>query len=321
VVISDTDAVYLYGLDIIAEQLAGADRYYYVHDGLGSVRQLLDSAGQIETAYAYDPFGVPLAGDGVPNPWQFTGEAWDAEVELLYLRARYYQPETGRSVTKDPSAGDRQSPGTLNRYLYVNDNPVNDADPTGLNGGGPEGYCPEAKEYFHPLEITWPSGSRETECPEKFHEWVEHWEWPDPWGDEPLGSPDEEYIPPLREVLIAQAEEMYEKYVGLKNLEAMAQSRQNNPLTGKALEPGCLGGITNRMIGNWLQPPFHILLATLGMNPLHQTNYEAYYLTVLMEKNENDLRYAKESVYDWWCQWIIQFGSEPEEFFHPVIAE
>ncbi|NIN66910.1 MAG: hypothetical protein GTO63_19890, partial [Anaerolineae bacterium] len=38
VVISDTDAVYLYGLDIIAEQLAGADRYYYVHDGLGSVR-------------------------------------------------------------------------------------------------------------------------------------------------------------------------------------------------------------------------------------------------------------------------------------------
>ncbi|NIQ76978.1 MAG: hypothetical protein GTN93_02520, partial [Anaerolineae bacterium] len=38
VVISDTDAVYLYGLDIIAEQLAGAERYYYVHDGLGSVR-------------------------------------------------------------------------------------------------------------------------------------------------------------------------------------------------------------------------------------------------------------------------------------------
>ena len=49
-----------------------------MHDGLGSVRQLLDSMGQIETRYAYDPFGVPLAGNGVPNPWQFTGEAWDA---------------------------------------------------------------------------------------------------------------------------------------------------------------------------------------------------------------------------------------------------
>jgi uncharacterized protein RhaS with RHS repeats len=78
VVIGDTDALYLHGLDIIAEQLAGAERYYHVHDGLGSVRQLLDSSGQIATRYAYDPFGVPLAGDGVPNPWQFTGEAWDA---------------------------------------------------------------------------------------------------------------------------------------------------------------------------------------------------------------------------------------------------
>ncbi|MGB3903946.1 MAG: hypothetical protein WBB22_03410, partial [Anaerolineae bacterium] len=61
VVISDTDAVYLYGLDIIAEQLAlrqgsgQAQRYYYMHDGLGSVRHpstglragLVDSTGQM----------------------------------------------------------------------------------------------------------------------------------------------------------------------------------------------------------------------------------------------------------------------------------
>ena len=59
-----------------------------MHDGLGSVRQLLDSTGEVETNYAYDPFGVyALAGD-VYNPYQFTGEAWDAEVELLYLRHR-----------------------------------------------------------------------------------------------------------------------------------------------------------------------------------------------------------------------------------------
>ena len=52
VVISDTEAVYLYWLDIIAQQQS--ERLYYVHDGLGSVRQLLDTAGQIETNYAYD---------------------------------------------------------------------------------------------------------------------------------------------------------------------------------------------------------------------------------------------------------------------------
>jgi hypothetical protein len=37
VVISDTDALYLYGLDIIAQQQT--ERLYYMHDGLGSVRQ------------------------------------------------------------------------------------------------------------------------------------------------------------------------------------------------------------------------------------------------------------------------------------------
>ena len=140
VVISDTEAVYLYGLDIIAQQQA--ERLYYAHDGLGSVRQLVDTTGQIETNYAYDPFGVPLVGGDVYNPYQYTGEAWDAEVELLYLRARYYQPETGRFVTKDPWAGNRLSPSTLNRYVYVRSNPVNLGDPSGLDNQPPEYPAP-----------------------------------------------------------------------------------------------------------------------------------------------------------------------------------
>ena len=140
VVISDTDAIYLYGLDIIAEQLAQSDRYYYLHDGLGSVRQLLDNTGQIAETYAYDPFGVPLSGGTLPNAYRFTGEAWDAEVALLYLRARYYQPETGRFVTKDPWRGDRWQPGTLHGFVYVTNNPVNLLDPTGRNGEDPLGF-------------------------------------------------------------------------------------------------------------------------------------------------------------------------------------
>ncbi|MGB3906144.1 MAG: RHS repeat-associated core domain-containing protein [Anaerolineae bacterium] len=136
VVISDTDAIYLYGLDIIAEQLAQSDRYYYMHDGLRSVRQLLDNTGQIAETYAYDPFGVPLASDTVPNPYRFTGEAWDPEVELLYLRARYYQPATGRFITKDPWRGYWGERGELNAYLYSSGNPVNLVDPSGLQGEG-----------------------------------------------------------------------------------------------------------------------------------------------------------------------------------------
>ncbi|MGB3904696.1 MAG: RHS repeat-associated core domain-containing protein, partial [Anaerolineae bacterium] len=180
VVISDTDAVYLYGLDIIAEQLAQSDRYYYVHDGLGSVRQLLDNTGQIGESYAYDPFGVPLGSDTVPNPYGFTGEAWDAGVGLLYLRARYYQPETGRFITKDPWRGDVRGPGTLNRYVYVQNNAINYTDQSGLRewaGEGPPPLCPECQELMHPIVFTWPAGPEE-EIPE-FEEWVK--EWPDPW--------------------------------------------------------------------------------------------------------------------------------------------
>ncbi|NIN63943.1 MAG: hypothetical protein GTO63_04345, partial [Anaerolineae bacterium] len=65
------------------------------------------------------------------------GEAWDTGVELLYLRARYYQPETGRFITKDPWAGDLWRPRTLDAYLYVGNNPVNLVDPRGLNGEQP----------------------------------------------------------------------------------------------------------------------------------------------------------------------------------------
>ncbi len=140
VVVSDTEAVYLYGLDIIAQQQA--DRQYYFHDGLGSVRQLLDTTGEVEANYAYDPFGVPVVAGDTSNPHRFTGEAWDEEVELLYLRARHYQPETGRFITKDPWGGMGWVPGTLNRYVYTQNRPVHYTDPHGLQGEDEDEFNP-----------------------------------------------------------------------------------------------------------------------------------------------------------------------------------
>jgi RHS repeat-associated protein len=156
VVISDTESLYLYGLDIVAQQQS--ERLYYLHDGLGSVRQLLDSTGDIETNYAYDPFGVPVVGGDVSNPYQYTGEAWDGEVELLYLRARYYQPEVGRFVTKDPWERDVWRPGLLNLYSYVGCNPVNRIDRSGMDCQGPGCPCPTTSPTAVPPECI-PTGS------------------------------------------------------------------------------------------------------------------------------------------------------------------
>jgi RHS repeat-associated protein len=314
VVISDTDAVYLYGLDIIAQQQS--ERLYYVHDGLGSVRQLVDTTGQVETNYAYDPFGVPVVeGDG-SNPYRYTGEAWDAEVELLYLRARYYQPEVGRFLTKDPWAGGVWRPGTLNAYVYVANNSVNIGDPAGLDGGGPGGICPECKEKFH--RLTLPT-EPEPEIP-SFEEWVRHWEWPDPWGQGELASADAERIPPIRERLISEAKKMYEDR-GFANIEVYAWSKQDNPLDPNLMNAGCLGGLTVRAIANSLQPPFNILIEAFRMNWQRRTNYELYFLTLLMDDNADEVKLIRWRVYEWWREWRRLFQGEPEECFHPVVAD
>jgi len=54
-------------------------------------------------------------------------------VGLIYLRARYYDPATGRFLSKDPAGGKLSSPVTQNKYVYAGNNPVNGGDPTGLS--------------------------------------------------------------------------------------------------------------------------------------------------------------------------------------------
>jgi uncharacterized protein RhaS with RHS repeats len=50
---------------------------------------------------------------------------------MYYLRARYYNPATGRFLAMDPGQGDILNPATLHKYLYAGNNPVNASDPTG----------------------------------------------------------------------------------------------------------------------------------------------------------------------------------------------
>ena len=73
----------------------------------------------------------------------FTGESYGDSTQLLYLRARYYNPADGRFVSRDTWDGNYSSPQSLNRWNYVEGNPVNLIDPTGHNPftfGYMEGY-------------------------------------------------------------------------------------------------------------------------------------------------------------------------------------
>jgi RHS repeat-associated protein len=110
---------------IVAENTAG-ERRYLLADGLGSIRQGTDEAGVVVFYDEFDPYGNPAftSYSLLPAPYAFTGEWWEAEIELLYLRARWYDSDIGRFVNKDPFSGFITEPRSLNRWTYGQDDPI-----------------------------------------------------------------------------------------------------------------------------------------------------------------------------------------------------
>ena len=78
----------------------------------------------------------------------FTPEMCDSYIKLIYLRSRYYAPDTGRFLTKDSWQGDYNRPLSLNSWNYVEGNPINLIDPSGMI---PEGKGDEADELVEKL--------------------------------------------------------------------------------------------------------------------------------------------------------------------------
>ena len=87
---------------------------FYWYDGGGTVRQLTKSAGHVTGSYEYDVFGNQVNQSGAtPNSYLYRGERYDADLGFCYLRARWYNPVTGRFLTRDPSNGSATDPGML----------------------------------------------------------------------------------------------------------------------------------------------------------------------------------------------------------------
>jgi RHS repeat-associated protein len=114
---------------IVAQVNTSAE--YFLGDALGSVRQLVDANAEITLSKAYDPYGsVAYSVGSGTSPFAFTGEQTDVS-GLTYLRARYYSSTDGRFLSRDTWGGDYNRPLSLNRWIYVEGNPVNATDPTG----------------------------------------------------------------------------------------------------------------------------------------------------------------------------------------------
>src|SRR5208283_1868208 len=97
---------YTYGLQRISQNQEIANAWtpaFYGYDGGGTVRLLTDSTGTVTDTYDYDAWGNAVNTTGsTSNVYLYRGEQYDSDLGFYYLRARYFNPMTGRFLTKDP---------------------------------------------------------------------------------------------------------------------------------------------------------------------------------------------------------------------------
>jgi RHS repeat-associated protein len=135
-------AYYVYGMGLVGMELADGSYYTQHYDLRGSTVALtkltVDNAGvkrgEVTDRYAYGSFGEVVARQGTTrNQYLYNGR--DGVITddngLYYMRARYYSPDMKRFVNEDVVLGGVLNGQSLNRFAYVNGNPISSIDPLG----------------------------------------------------------------------------------------------------------------------------------------------------------------------------------------------
>jgi RHS repeat-associated protein len=112
-------------------QTIGNSKYYYTHDySPGSVREMTDSSGALQTSYSYDPYGKTTSNlqGGVSSDFQFGGYYHHAASGLNLTLHRAYNSSLGKWLSRDP-LGEKVG---SNLYRYVLNDPISLKDSLGL---------------------------------------------------------------------------------------------------------------------------------------------------------------------------------------------
>ena len=107
----------------------------YLPDAIGSTTGLVASSGAITGTFTYEPYGTSTQNGVDSTGLRFTGRAEDTP-NLMYYRARFYNPRTSRFISEDPIG----LAGGYNLYAYVGGDPVSRRDPLGRDWFRPESH-------------------------------------------------------------------------------------------------------------------------------------------------------------------------------------
>ncbi len=110
--------------------------YYYHFDQAGSTLALTDQSGNVTDSYAYTPYGMLLAQQGDHlQPFTYNGRGGvrqlDPKGRFYHMRARVYDAQSGRFVSREEWWPQLDHPILINPYQYALDDPVNQSDITG----------------------------------------------------------------------------------------------------------------------------------------------------------------------------------------------
>ena len=108
---------------------------YYHYNNIGSTTKLTDNNGNVIQSYEYGAYGEVLSGDTKITPFLYNGQlgVMTDDNGLYYMRARYYNVNIKRFINQDVVHGSINVSQSLNRYSYVQGNPIKLTDPFGLS--------------------------------------------------------------------------------------------------------------------------------------------------------------------------------------------
>ena len=180
----------------------GSDRQFQHHNTLFSVFAVTDETGNVLERYQYDPYGNQtvmdasfnvLTDSAIEQEFSYTGQRFDAEIDLYYYKNRFYSSEQGRFISRDPVGYEADDP---NLYAYIFSSPINKVDPLGLFAWGK--FCKDFITKCVPKTNVWITEGKCTlwfelgadcnkkKCPGKESQktcWYKCWNWVHPYNE------------------------------------------------------------------------------------------------------------------------------------------